>query len=360
MQVGAQALERITRAIFEAAGSAPDEASKVAARLVEANLCGHDSHGIIRVLQYVTFIKSGKLVPNQTAEVVRDTGAVAILDGRLGFGQIVAEQAMSFAIDKAKRFGIGMAGLRRASHVGRLADWAIMATDQGQAAVILCNGIGHRMLVAPHGGRDARGSTNPFAIAMPTGDGGEPIVLDFATSAIAEGKVRVASNRGVQVPDDCLLDAEGRPTRDPNVMYTEPFGAMLPFGGALGGHKGGGLWVMCDLLAGALSGGGCSHQPDRADPSFTNNLIAIAIAPELFAEPDGMLAEVRRYGEFIKSSRPRTPEGRVMLPGDPERLSRERRLAEGIPVEDATWEQLMDAGTAVGLEQSELEAIARA
>ncbi len=359
MQVTADALLRITRAIFEAAGSSSEEAEKVASRLVEANLCGHDSHGIIRVHQYVSFIRSGELMPNQTAAVVRDVGAVAVLDGRQGFGQIVAEQAMTLAIDKAKRFGIGLATLRNSSHVGRLADWVIMATDEGQAAIMLCNGLGSRLLVAPHGARDARGSTNPFAIAMPV-PGGEPIVLDFATSAIAEGKVRVASNRRVQVPEDCLIDAQGRPTRDPDALYQDPSGALLPFGGALGGHKGGGLWVMCDLLAGALSGGRCAHPPEAGEPGFVNNLIAIAIAPELFADLDGLWAEVRDYATFIRSARPRMPEGLVLLPGDPERRSRERRLREGIPVEEATWAQLMEAAATVGLAPDELERLAGA
>jgi hydroxycarboxylate dehydrogenase B len=357
VELTAGALDRIAQQIFTAAGSTPGEAATVARRLVEANLCGHDSHGVIRVHQYVTLIQEGRLVPNQHAELVREAGAVAVMDGRRGFGQIVAADAMEVAIARAREHGIALVTLRNASHVGRLADWVLMAAEAGQAAIVFCNGALHRPIVAPFGGAEARGSTNPIAIALPV-EGGEPLMLDFATSAIAEGKVRVASHKGVEVPEDCLIDADGQATRDPNVLYGEPQGALLPFGGMVAGHKGGGLWLMCDLLAGGLSGGRCAGSYDPERPDFANNMIAIAIAPSLFAEP-GMAAEIRHATDYVKSSRPRSADGRVLLPGEPERRSRARRLAEGIPVPETTFAQLMEAGELVGLRRAELEAIAR-
>jgi len=356
MQIQAEALLQIVRRIFEAAGSSPGEAQKIAARLVEANLCGHDSHGVIRVQQYAGFVREGKVIPNQSAEVVSDGETVVVLDGRRGFGQVMAERAMAEGIERAARSGLALAALRNTAHVGRLADWAIMATDAGCAAIILCNGVGVPPIVVPHGGRDPRASTNPFAIAVPLADG-PPLVLDFATSAIAEGKVRVARNKGAEVPPECLIDAEGRPTRDPNALYADPPGALLPFGGALGGHKGGGLALMCDLLAGAFSGGQCNHPVDPAETHFANNFLAIVIAPARYLAADALAAEIRRYVDYVKSARPRTPDGEVVLPGEPERRSRAARLADGIPIEPATWDQLMDAGTTVGLSRADLEAL---
>lgn len=357
MQIHARPLERIARTIFEAAGSTPEEAAKVAARLIEANLCGHDSHGIIRVHQYVSQARRGSLVPNQSAEIVSETEVVTVMDGRWGFGQIVAEQAMRNAIGKARRHGLAMVALRNASHVGRLADWAMMATEEGMAALLLCNGVGVPPIVAPHGGRDARASTNPMAIAVPEA-GAASIVLDFATSAIAEGKVRVARNKGTDVPAEVLLDAEGQPTRDPNHLYSDPRGVLLPLGGGLSGHKGGGLSLMCDLLAGAFSGGRCNWPAGPNEPHFSNNFIALVIAPGAFLDAGELAAEVRRYAEFVKSSRPRTPEGEVLLPGEPERRSRAARVEGGIPIEDATWAQLMEAAEMVGLHRDQLEALA--
>ncbi|HET6521034.1 MAG TPA: Ldh family oxidoreductase, partial [Geminicoccaceae bacterium] len=256
LRVRSEALREITAAVFRAVGSSAEEADKVAARLIEANLTGHDSHGVIRTPQYVEMIREGRLAVNRTGRVVVETEAVAVVDGEGGFGQVVAERSTRLAIDKARRLGLGMAGLRNSGHVGRLGDWAEMAAAENMASIHLCNGTGSWNMVVPFGGRDPRTSTNPFAIAMPVPDGGPPVVLDFATSAIAEGKVRVARNKGVPVPEGCLLDREGRPTRDPNALYEG--GALLPFGFPVAGHKGGGLQLMCDLFAGLLSLGRCS------------------------------------------------------------------------------------------------------
>ena len=208
MQVQKDKLVRAAAAIFEAAGSTTEEASKVASRLVDANLTGHDSHGVIRIPQYVEHVANGTLKPNQRAEVVADLGAVTVLDGHFGYGQIVGEQAIDAAIAKARTEGIGMTTLRNAGHLGRIGDWAARATDVGMVSMNFVNAIGHQLIVVPHGGVEARGSTNPIAIGVPI-EGEEPVILDFATSAVAEGKVRVARNKGTFLPPDCLLDAEG-------------------------------------------------------------------------------------------------------------------------------------------------------
>jgi uncharacterized oxidoreductase len=183
------------------------------------------------------------------------------------------------------------------------------------------------------------------------------VVLDFATSATAEGKVRVARNKGVANPPDCLLDAEGRPTTDPNDLYTDPPGSLLPFAGATAGHKGGALWLMVDLLAGGLTGGGCSRPPE-GNARFSSSMLSIVIAPQAYADAGALGAEIRHHLEFVKSSRPRTPGGEVLLPGEPERRARAERLAGGIAIDGTTWEHIIASGERVGLARADLETMA--
>jgi uncharacterized oxidoreductase len=356
MQIAADRLRQLAATILAAAGSSAGEADKVAQKLVGANLAGHDSHGVIRVPQYVGQVRDGTIVPNQNADVVRETDAVTVLDGHFGYGQIVGEQAVQAAVDKARRHGIGMAALRHSAHLGRLGDWAEMAAAAGLASLHFVNATGIPLRVVPHGGRDGRGTTNPVAMGIPV-EGSGHVVLDFATSAIAEGKVRVARNKGVAIPPDCLLDAAGRPTTDPSQLYTDPPGNLVPFGGATSGHKGGALWLLVDLLAGGLTGGGCSRPPEGA-ARFSSSMLSIVIAPEAYADAGEVGAEIRRYVEFVKSARPRAPGDEVLLPGEPERRTRAERLAGGIPVDATTWDQILASGVQVGLELADLEAIA--
>jgi uncharacterized oxidoreductase len=355
MQIAADRLRRLAATILEAAGSAAAEADAVAARLVGANLAGHDSHGVIRVPQYVDQVRAGQIVPNRSALVVSETDAVTVLDGQGGYGQIVGAQSVQAAIDKARRHGIALSALRRSAHLGRLGDWAEMAAAAGMASIHFVNATGIPLRVVPHGGRDGRGTTNPLAMGIPVAEG-EPVVLDFATSAIAEGKVRVARNKGVPIPPDCLLDADGRPTTDPDALYAEPPGNLVPFGGAVTGHKGGALWLMVDLLAGAFTGGGCSRLPE-GEPRFASNMLSIVIAPEAYADA-GLAAEIRRFLGFVKSSRPRAPGSEVLLPGEPERRARAARLKDGVPIDPTTWEQILAAAERQGLGRAELEALA--
>ncbi len=355
MQIHARDLVQVGGIIFEASGSSAEEAKKIATRLVDANLTGHDSHGVIRIPQYIDAVKAGTLHPNRQAEVVTDSGAVVVLDGRFGYGQVVGEQAIDAAIAKARLHGIGMATLRNAGHLGRIGDWAARAADEGMTSLSFVNAIGHQLLVVPHGGAEPRGSTNPIAIGMPV-EGDEPIILDFATSAVAEGKVRVARNKGTFLPPDCLLDAEGAPTTDPTTLYGEPKSSLLPFGGAVAGHKGGGLWLMADLLAGGLSAGGCAREPDKK-PQLCSNMLSIVIDPKTFTDESVLGIEVKRYIEFIKGSRPRNPNKKVMLPGDPERKAKAARSADGINVDPETWMQIVKAGEGVGIAADTLESI---
>ncbi len=353
-RIAAEALRPLAARILEAAGSSAQEAAKVAWHLVEANLTGHDSHGVIRVPQYVQMVAAGDLIPNRQVETIAETEAVAVLDGQHGYGQIVGGQAVEKAIAKARRHGIAMVALRNAGHLGRLGDWVELAAAAGMASIHFVNAVGLPLRVVPHGGRDGRGTTNPIAMGMP-GEDGAAVVLDFATSAIAEGKVRVARNKGVAIPPDCLIDAEGRPTTDPNDLYTDPPGHLLPFGGPTSGHKGGALWLLCDLLAGALTMGGCSRSPEMG-ARFGSNMLSIVIAPEVFADNAGVIAEIRRHLAFVRSARPREPGGEVLLPGEPERRARAEREANGVPIDPTSWEHIMAAAEQLGLDRAALEA----
>jgi hydroxycarboxylate dehydrogenase B len=354
MQIAAGALREISAQILAAAGSSAEEAGKVATRLVDANLHGHDSHGVIRVPQYVGQVKSGAIVPNQKPKVVAETDTVTVLDGQFGYGQIMGERAIELAIEKAARHGIALSALRHSAHLGRVGDWPEMAANAGMASLHFVNATGIPLRVVPHGGRDGRGTTNPIAMGIPV-PGGAPVILDFATSATAEGKVRVARNKGVAIPPDCLVDAEGNPTTDPNHLYANPPGNLLPFGGAVSGHKGGALWLMCDLLAGGLTGGGCSKPPEHA-PRFSSSMLSIVIAPQAYGDAGAIGAEIEHYLEFVKSSRPRQEGGEVLLPGEPERRAKAERTAKGIPVDPTTWDHIMTAAEDVGLERAALDA----
>jgi uncharacterized oxidoreductase len=354
MQVAVEVLREISAQILAAAGSNAEEADKVAKRLVDANLHGHDSHGVIRVPQYVGQVRSGAILANQQAEIISETDTVTVLDGHHGYGQIMGEQSIQAAIDKAGRHGLAMSALRNSAHLGRVGDWPEMAANAGMASIHFVNATGIPLRVVPHGGRDGRATTNPIAMGMPV-PGGPPVILDFATSATAEGKVRVARNKGVQIPPDCLVDAEGNPTTDPSHLYTDPPGSLLPFGGATSGHKGGALWLMCDLLAGALTGGGCSKPPEDK-PRFSSGMLSIVIAPQAYGDAAAIGAEIERYLGFVKSSRPRQPGGEVLLPGEPERRAKAERTTGGIPVDATTWDHIMTAAEEVGLDRAVLDA----
>jgi uncharacterized oxidoreductase len=341
MKIAAERLGELVAAIFSAGGCDPTEAGRIASYLVEANLAGHDSHGVIRIPPYIDWLRAGKVLANQSIEVVLETDVLAVVDGRFGFGQTVGEQAVQLGIAKAARRGVAVIGLRNAGHLGQIGAWALLAARAGQIALHFVNTSGAGLLAAPFGGIDRRLSANPVAVGIPV-PGGAPVVLDISTCTIAEGKIRVALNKGVNVPEGCLIDAAGRPTSDPKTFYGPPPGAILPFGG----HKGYGLAVITDLLAGALTGGGCSAPGvDR----LVNNMLSIHIHPSFFQTEAEFFREVSRFHAFVKSSRPATPGGEILLPGEVEAQTRALRLKEGIEVDDTTWGQILAAGLLAGL-----------
>jgi len=347
--IQADALRHLTRAIFEAAGSEAAEADCIARYLVESNLVGHDSHGVVRIPWYFELMREGSLVPNREPKAILDGDTMAILDGQLGFGQVMAKRATQMAIDKASQHGMAIVGLRNSGHVGRVGEWAVMAADAGMITISFVSTSGYALLVAPHGGIDRRLNANPIAIGIPI-EGGPTILADFSTCTIAHGKITVAGNKGTTVPDGCIIDSEGRPTNDPDLFHADPGGAIL----TLGAHKGYALSIVIELLANALTGGGCA-QPEVG--RFEQSMLMIAFDPSKLRDGDAFGADARQLTEFVKTSRTVGPDGEVLMPGEPEQRSRSRRLRDGIPIDATTWAQILETSRALKMSPESVDAI---
>lgn len=351
-----ETLTALTRAFCVASGSCEAEAALVAENLVDANLAGHDSHGIGILPLYATSMADGWLKANVRLSVAGDDGAVLRLDGNLGYGQVIGREAMALGIERARERGVAVLALRMSHHLGRIGAWAEMCADAGLVSIHYVNSGGYRPMVVPFGGAEPRYTTNPHCTGIPAGDGHPPIILDFATSAIAMGKVRVARNSGSEVREGSLVDAAGRPTRDPNVMYADPRGALV----SMGLHKGYGLALVCEALAGALTNGG-GHLPRRDHGrAVINNMLSIVIDPGAVGDAGFFRDEVAEIVEHVKSSAPAPGVEAVMVPGDPERKMRARREAEGIPIDGDTLEQIYEGGAKVGLDPAEARRIVEA
>jgi hydroxycarboxylate dehydrogenase B len=347
----AQALLRdLVRTVFGHAGSSAEEAAAVADHLVEANLAGHDSHGVIRVKKYIDWARAGLVQLNRHARIVQASGAIVILEGDFGYGQVIGREAIAIGIERAAREGMAVLAIRNSGHLGRIGAWAEQAAAAGLLSLHFVNTSGFGILVAPHGGSDRRLSANPIAAGIPIANT-EPLILDMSTSVIAEGKIQVARNRGQQLAEGMLLDGHGRPTRDPEVFYANPPGAILP----LGGHKGSGLSFFCEVLAGTLTGGGSSHPDNPTAKRLVNNMFSLLFAPQQFVAPGAFAADLDRLIAWVKASPPAQPGGKVLLPGEPERRTRAERLANGIPLDATTLGQLAEAARQVGMPQPDFE-----
>ncbi len=345
-------LQALIHAVCTAGGSHEREAGLVADQLVEANLTGHDSHGVGLVPYYVQSLANGALVPNRHAEPVQDQGSVLVVEGRRGYGQVIGHEAIELAMARARDQGVALLAIRNSFHLGRIGHWAEQCAEGGFASIHFVNGIDHPPIQAPFGSAQSRLSTNPFCAALP-GPDGALVVLDMATSKIALGKARVAANRGVPVPEGSLLDAHGRPTRDAAVMFQEPKGALV----AMGEHKGSGLAILCELLAGALTGG-WTMQPEHPMAGGTlNNMLSVVIDPDALGGREQLWREGGALLAYIKSARPLAGVAEVLVPGEPEQQRRRQRLAEGIEVDARSWADILAAARAVGVPEARLDAL---
>jgi len=340
--VDATTLERLAREIFVAYQTPEEDAALVAMLLVRANLRGHDSHGVIRVPQYVRSLKNGEINPRPKVTVDAETAVIAQLDGDLGFGQVVGKRGIELAIDKAEREGLAAVTLRRTNHVGRLADYGEMAAQRGLLALLWAN-VPTALNVAPWGGAARRLGTNPHAVVVPGPDSSVAMSLDFATSVIPEGKLRVRFNRGEAAPPGVMLDGAGRPSTDPRAYYTEPPGSLVP----AGAHKGYGLSLAVEILGGILSRTGPAR-PERG-PMHNGTLMLCLDVRRFVAEAD-FHAEVAALFGFVRSAPLAEGAREILIPGEPEeRAARERRAA-GVAVEDETWRQIAGCAREVGVD----------
>ena len=346
-------LEKCVETIVSAGGSDAREAKIVAANLVMANLTGHDSHGVGMIPRYVDSLVEGGLVVNQHPKMVFDGGAMISLDGQSGYGQVIGLEAMQIGIARAKQHGMCVMGLGRSHHLCRIGQWAEQAVAAGLISLHFTNVIS-RSIVAPHGGADARFGTNPMTVGIPI-PGAPPFILDMATSAVAQGKVRVAHNKRERVSPEWLIDDKGIPTPDPKFGVVEPFGALRTFGL----HKGYGLAVVCELLGGALTGGGTWHSADRSRKRVWNGMLTILIDPQRLGNGDSFATETTAFIDFVRQSPVAPGFDKVRIAGEPERETRTKRERDGIPVDENTWEEIIAAGAKLKLSRATLEKLVK-
>lgn len=343
MKIDHAALRLFVEAIFGAAGCDACEAGRIADHLVEANLAGHDSHGVIRVSAYIAWLRQGAVHANRRMRIVHETSVVAVVDGEQGFGQSIGVEATALGVEKARREGVSVVALRNCGHLGRIGAWPLQAAHAGCASVHFVSTTGGGILVAPFGGRDRRLSADPIAAGIPRRDG-PPVILDMSCCTIAEGKIKVALHKGVGVPEGCLIDAEGRPTTDPRVFYADPPGSIL----SIAGHKGYGLGIVTELLAGALTGGGASN-PEHAG-QVINTMLSIYLRPDAFGDEVAFSAEVERFVTWVKSAERIDPAQDILMPGEIEARTRASRLEQGIEIDPATWQALLATARSLGVE----------
>ena len=344
-----QHLRAVTSLIVSRMGSDAAETALVTDHLLRANLAGHDSHGVGMLPIYVRLLREALLVPNQSLETVLDFGALLVLEARRGFGQRMAAQAVDQAIARAKTLGACVLGLRNSAHIGRIGTYGEQAAAAGMAFIGYVNVTDHWDISAPYGCAEGRLGTNPFVTSVPGPEG--PLLLDMATTTIAAGKARVARNKGQNVPPGCLLDANGQPTQDPTPFIDERIGALTTFGA----HKGSGLAVMCEIMAGAIGGGQHAGEPCRG--GIVNSMFAVLVdlSPLGGAELQGA---VQSTLDHIRAARIAPGFAEILLPGEPERRVAATRRAQGIPVDELSWTQILEAAASLGITEAELEACA--
>jgi LDH2 family malate/lactate/ureidoglycolate dehydrogenase len=343
-------LRLVTEKIFMAAGAPADIAEEMAEALVGANLAGHDSHGVIRIPAYLRTIAEGKLDPTSRPSILRETDTTALVDGNWAFGHVSAKYGTQVAIDKAKKHGTAVVSVVRCNHIGRLGQWAAQASAQGVIAMVTVGGgggsaFGGRGAAAPHGGVEGAYSTNPIAIGIPGGETPD-MLLDFATTVVAEGKLQVARAKGVPVAPGLILDKEGNPTTNVEDFYNG--GVLLP----IGGHKGYALAMFVELMGGAFTPGDEVNGDGRR-----GGCVIWAVDAYAFRSPESYADSADFVMQRVKKIKPAPGVEEVLIPGEPEARSREERLAEGVPVADRTWEQIVEGGKALGLD---VEALVKA
>jgi len=341
-------LHAVAERIFVAVGAPEVVARRVAGALVDANLAGHDSHGVIRIPQYVEAVRKGEIVPGAEPTVLKQTPGSALVDGGWGFGQVTAERATRLAVERARANGIAAVGAVRCNHIGRLGEYGEMAAREGVIAFVTAGGFGGQVAAAPFGGRTGLLGTNPLAFGFP-GHDDTAMLVDFATTAVAAGKIRVARAKGEPLPPGAILDRDGNPTTNAEDFYQG--GVMLPFGG----HKGYALSLVVELLGRVLTGADdFAEDPGGGAVYGHSGMVVLALDPGLFRDRDAYARGVEETLAQVKAVPPAPGFSEVMIPGEPEARARERRTRDGIEVEPATVEAICATGASLGLGEEDL------
>lgn len=351
MKYSAESLESLARVILTGFGCNHNESSIVADHLIRANLAGHDSHGVGMLPMYGDQVEDGNLVPNQTPEFLPGSGAIRVVDAKRGFGHRMALLALDHTMEVASEHNVAVLGMRNSGHVSRAGNYSEYCARHGYISIHFVNVWGHPPLVAPFGSRDAGFSTNPVSMGIPVGGNAKPM-LDMATSTVALGKVRVAHNKGEMVPDGWIIDGEGNPTNDPTAMWSKREGALTAFGD----HKGSGLGLFVELLAGAVAGKETVATGNNIPRGVFNNMFSILINPDGFDTRTEIEARVMEFYDSIKSGEPSKGTSEILMPGEPEKRNAEDRLANGVFVDNETISQLLDTASKFNLDSAQLEA----
>jgi uncharacterized oxidoreductase len=324
-------LKAFTSKVFLAYGVPADVAQVVADSLVVAELKGHSSHGLIRIIDYVDWLGRGWINPMGKLKILKDQGVILAVEGDYQFGQVIGRQAVELALEKVREHGVSVLTIRRTAHLGRMGEWMEMATQRGYLGFGFTNTHGAGVMVAPFGGRERRLSANPLVAGAPVA-GGADMIMDIATCMVAEGKVKVAKEKGTKLPVGSMVNGRGEPSIEPADYFGDPPGALLPFGG----HKGYALSMFCEVFAGILSGGACSGtQSDR----IANGFFAVFVDPKAFCtgDYDGQFSNLIQW---VKSSKPMQGFTEILLVGEPEGREHEKRQREGIPVPEPIWKKI--------------------
>ncbi|MEC7564310.1 MAG: Ldh family oxidoreductase [Planctomycetota bacterium] len=335
-QFAFESLSSFATDLLFAGGATSEEAAVVGPSLVTSNLLGYDSHGVMRIPFYLQMLECGDIKSDVKLNVISDSPAGLATDAQWGFGRVQCGRLLNQLADRTAQNGSAIGTIRNCSHVGRLGEYCEIAANQhGLLSIAMVNTHGAARRVAPPGGIRPRLGTNPLAMGVPNADG--PLILDFSTSATAEGKVRVKQIAGESVPPGWLIDADGEPTLDPNTLYADPPGTILPMGGDQA-YKGFGLALMIDIFTGALSGGLCARETPLTPKG--NCVFLMLIDPARFGGSEIFAREVQDITEFVRGCPRKSGVNQILLPGDPERLSSSQKNEHGIAIDGGNWNQL--------------------
>lgn len=338
-------LRRLAVAVLQKLGTSDSDSARVADHMVDANLCGVDTHGIHLLSRYVQFVKDGWIVPDATPEIAEQTATSALVRGNWGFGHPVATMAMELGIEKALDQNVAVIGLVQLNHIGRLGEYAEMAAARGTIAMIWGGGyaeVDAAKIAVPYGGRENVLCTNPWSIGFPAGDD-TPMVVDYATTASSQIKVANARDKDQPVPAGWIVDKQGQPSTNPNDFFDG--GGLLPFGG----HKGFGMMMAAEFLGRAVTGSNDFAEGDRGGTFGHSGTLFVLMKADLFRPLSDYAACTDQMQRRVRAVPPAPGFDEVLIPGDREHRTRQARLADGIPLEEVVWEQLVEVAESLGV-----------